>query len=107
MLALKPTICNIKPMCEFNRPYSFSNGHRMDGPRLNAPIQIEPVILPQSAWQKHLRELPPAEIETINQAEQEAAALQSDVHIYRKLGSQFIGIALRPGDGPTVKIWEH
>ena len=94
-------------MCEFNRPYSFSDGHCMDGRRVNAPISVEPVVLPQSAWQKRLSELPLAEVETINHAEQEAAALQSDVHIYRKLGSQFIGIALQSGAGPNVKIWEH
>ncbi len=103
MFAITLAICNYKDMCEFNRPYPVPFGQHPDD------IHGRPDIIVRSpeAWAQREAELPQDEAAVIEQAVQEAAALAADVHLYRKLGSQFLGVALEPGNGPTVKIWEH
>lgn len=103
MLAIGRTICNNKAMCEFNRLYPVPFGQHPDD------IHGRPEIIVRSpeAWARREAELPQEESAVIDQAVQEAAATASDVHLYRKIGSPFLGLAFEPGDGPTVKIWEH
>lgn len=94
-------------MCEYNTPYPLSSGHCLDNPSPHTYAHTEPVVQPAAAWEARAAELDTSHAAVIAQAEQDAAALQADVHFYKSLGSKFIGIALRPGAGPTVKIWEH
>lgn len=97
--------CNNKAMCEFNRPYPVPFGQHPDD--IHGRHQPEIKVLPPDAWAQREAKLPPAEVAIINHAEQEAATIACDVHLYRKVGSPFFGVALKPGTGPTVKIWEH
>lgn len=90
-------------MCEFNRPYPVPFGQHPDDYGRTNEIRV----LPQSSWQKRLAEMSLSEVEVVNQAEQEAAALRADVHLYRSAESSFLGVSLEPGTGPNVKIWEH
>ncbi len=94
-------------MCEFNSPYSLSSGHCLDNPAAPSYTRTEPIVQSPQAWETRAAELDESHAAVIAQAENDAAALQADVHFYKSLGSKFIGIALRPGTGPTVKIWEH
>lgn len=93
----------IKYMCEFNRPYPVPFGQHPD----DIHGRPEIIVRTPEAWARRQAELPPAEVSMISQAEQDAAAIGCDVHLYRKIGSSFIGLALEPGTGPNVKIWEH
>ncbi len=92
-------------MCEYNRPYLVPYGQHPDD-RLG-PRSTEIVVRPASAWQRRLAQLPMNEVQVINQAEQDAAAIAADVHLYRSPTSPFLGVSLEPGTGPNVKIWEH
>ena len=96
MLGITKYICNNKHMHEFNR-HNFSQYDR----------QPEIIILPPDDWTQRVAELEPSEAGDIKQAIQEAATIAADVHLYRNPGSPFLGIALKAGEGPTVKIWEH
>lgn len=58
-------------------------------------------------WATRVAGLDQTQAADLDQARQEAAMLQCDVHVYRKIGSQFIGISFEPGSGPSVKIHEH
>ena len=90
-------------MCEFNRPYPVPFGQHPD----DIHGRPEIVVRPPEAWARREAQLPQAEVAVIHQAVQEAAATGWDVHLYRKLGSSFLGLAFEPGEGPRVKIWEH
>jgi|GEM_PF-2042352 len=58
-------------------------------------------------WATELAELDQIQARELEHAVEEAVALKSDVHLYRKMGSRFIGIGFQPGNGPTVKIVKH
>ncbi|MES2876144.1 MAG: hypothetical protein V4678_01610 [Patescibacteria group bacterium] len=90
-------------MCEFNSPYPVPFGQHPDDIHGRSKI----IVRSPDAWAMREAELPQDEVDIIDQAVQEAAAITADVHLYRKLGSPFFGLAFEPGDGPTVKIWEH
>ncbi len=90
-------------MCEYNRPFDVPYGQHPDDYYGPAPI----TVLPPDAWARRASELTPDEATIIEQVVQDAASIAADVHLYRSLASPLLGIALQPGDGPTVKIWEH
>lgn len=92
-------------MCEFNRPYPVPYGQHPDD--IHGRLQPEIIVRPPEAWAQREATLPDYEVAVIHQAVQEAAATGTDVHLYRKIGSPFLGLALEPGSGPRVKIWEH
>ena len=96
MLGITKYICNDRLMYDFNRHYSSQYDR-----------QPEIIILPPDDWTQRVAELEPSEAGDIKQAIQEAATIEADVHLYRNPRSPFLGIALKAGEGPTVKIWEH
>ena len=89
-------------MCEYNRPYPVPYGQHPDDRR---PSEIQ--VMPPTAWAQRLAELATSEAFVIKQAIQDAAEIAADVHVHRSRISPILGISLEPGEGPTVKIWEH
>jgi hypothetical protein len=65
-----------------------------------------PVASPAS-WALRLAEIDQAHAADIEQAIQDAADIQSDIHLYKKVGSAFLGIGFERGNGPTVKVYEY
>lgn len=86
-------------MCEFNRPYPMRPGTHPDDrcPRLAG--------IPSGPWPPQGAD--PALVEIVAELEQQAAALHGDIHLYRRRGSLYVGVAIMPGAGPAVRIWEH
>jgi hypothetical protein len=105
VLAMGETICNNKTMCEYNRPYLAPFGQHPDD--IYGGHQPEIIVRSPEVWAEREAALPRGEAAVIEQAIQEAAVIAADVHLYRKVGSPILGLALVPGKGPTVKIWEH
>jgi hypothetical protein len=64
-------------------------------------------VLPTAAWKMELAEMDPAQATDVEQAIQDAVALHSDVHLFRKVGSKFFGIGFEHGSGSSVKIFVH
>ena len=65
-----------------------------------------PVRTPE-AWAERLAEMDPAHVADIQRAIEEAAELHSDVHLYRRRGSQFLGIGFEYSNGSAVKVLEY
>lgn len=56
---------------------------------------------------KTLAEMDQAQAADVEHAIQDGAALHSDVHLYRKIGSQFLGIEFEYSSGSSVRVFEH
>lgn len=65
------------------------------------------VIFSPNALAERLTEIDQVHAADIRAAIEEAATIQSDVHIYRKRGSQFLGVAFMPATGPSVRVYEY
>lgn len=103
MLVCAVRSCNNYPMQERDYPKFVSLRHFDAEP---CPATQTSVASPES-WALRLAEIEQAHAADIERAVQDAADIQSDVHLYRKIGSAFLGIGFERGDGPTVKVYEH
>jgi len=56
---------------------------------------------------KSLAEIDQAQAADVRQAIQDGAALHMDVHLYRKIGSQFLGIGFEPASASSVMVFEY
>jgi len=103
MLALVIGICNNVSMCEFNQRlvYPPQSCHS------ERPLYDVPVEAPPSPWADRAAQLPEEEVATIANALEEAAEIRCDVHLYRRVGSQFLGLALKPSQYDRPMIIEH
>lgn len=95
--------CNNYLMQERDYPKFVSLRHIDAEPYLETQT---PVASPES-WALRLAEIEQAHAADIERAILDAANIQSDVHLYRKIGSAFLGIGFERGDGPTVKVYEY
>lgn len=86
-----------RPVYSSDRPRPFEDPYYIPAPTRSA-----------EEWQTHLSQMDGAHQADVNHAVEEAAALQADVHLYSKIGSKFLGIALQPSSGGDgVKIYVH
>jgi hypothetical protein len=70
-------------------------------------IQAPQPVHSSDAWAKELAGIDQQQAADIERAIEEAAMTNSDVHLYRKIGSQFLGIGIVPGSGSRVMVFEH
>ena len=70
-------------------------------------LPLAPAVHPPQTWVNRLNELDESVAIDIQQAIQDAADMHTDVHLYRKIGSRFLGIGFEYSDGTRVKVWEH
>lgn len=90
-------------MCEFNQRLVLpQRSCHSDRPLFEGRYEQ-----PHSPWSERAAQLPEEEVKIIENALEEAVELQCDVHLYRKMGSQFLGLALRPSQYRNSKIIEH
>lgn len=68
--------------------------------------RTEPVYS-ADAWAKRLAEMDQAQAADVEQAIVDGAELQLDVHLYRKRGSQFLGIGFQNASGERLRIFEY
>lgn len=92
-------------MGEFNN-YSYASPRSCHSNETFRMPAAQPV-LSREAWQQRLAEVDESHQVDIRNAISEAAELGADVHLHRKIGSQFLGIALKLSEGPRVKVWEY
>ena len=64
-------------------------------------------IYSQDDLNKSLDEIDQAQAAEVRQAIEDGAALHMDVHLYRKIGSQFLGIGFEPAGASRVRVFEH
>jgi hypothetical protein len=91
-------------MCEFNQRMVMPpiRSCHSEGPLYEAPIDVPP-----SPWADRAAQLPEVEAALIAKALEEAVELECDVHIYRRVGSLFLGLALKPSQYNKSMILEY
>ncbi len=103
MLAKAIRICNNAIMCEFNQrmvmpPHSYHD---------ISPLSTQTIEEPISPWATRAEQLPEDEVAVIKRALEEASALECDLHLFRKTGSRFLGLALKASAYDRSMIIEH
>lgn len=69
---------------------------------------IEPTPLHSTEeLHKTLAEIDQAQAADVYRAIEDGATLHSDVHLYRKIGSHFLGIEFSYSNGSSVRVFEH
>lgn len=105
MVAYTIPACHNCPMRERDYP-KFASSPRDYLPPEQYTYPSNPVH-PKSALENRLSEIDEPQAADVRNAIDEAAALHSDVHLYRKRGSQFLCIGFQPSNGPSVKVYEY
>ena len=64
-------------------------------------------VLSADEWAKRLAKIDQAQAADVQHAIEEAKELHSDVHLYIRRGSQFLGIGFEHNNGSYVRIFDY
>lgn len=90
-------------MQERNYPNNVSFPHHSPEDYTHVPNPV----LDSRAWTEELAGMDQQQAADTEHAIKEATKLHSDVHLYRKRGSQFLGIGFEHSSGSSVKIFVY